>query len=273
MAKKTPFKSSWEFFTEAVFFLKKNAVLLVFPLLSFLSIAIMYSVYVSYSAYHFDRLVDFYQNDTALLIISLIILYFVISFIFLFFNAAFVSCVLQRMQGGKGQIGQSLLLTSKKLGPLLGWSLFSATVGLFLSTLGRSHKGLANMLHALLGFSWAITTAFVLPVMMAQNLGPITAFKHSIRLVGRSFRALFSVDLIFIFIFFGTIAIFKAILYFRPDLLPIASIIIIALIVVWIVFIKMANSIFNCALYLDLQGQVVQGLKQEIITSLKNQEK
>lgn len=181
-------KNSWSFFTDSLLFLYKNPGLLVFPLFSLLSLGVMYGFYVLYTWHHFNQLVDLNQNHKVLLVVILFILYLIISFIFLFFNAAFVTCVMQRMQGEKGRIGEGLLLALKKIGPLFVWSLVNSTVCLLLNAIERVHSVFAKTLHGILGFSWSITSGFVLPVMVAQNIGPIKAFKYAIKLVGRSFR-------------------------------------------------------------------------------------
>lgn len=265
-------RNSWEFFTDSISFLCKNPGLCIFPLLSCLSLVVLYGFYVLYTAYYFNQFIELNQHHPILLVLVFLILYLVISFVFLFFNTAFVVCIMQRMQGEKGQISQGFLLALKRIGSIFGWSVFNSTICLFLNAIARIHNMFSEALYSIFGFSWFITSSFVLPVMIAKNIGPIKAFKQAITLVGKSYKTLFSVNAIFAMVLLGVAGILKLFYSFFSSSNGVPTnilLIIILLLFLCIMLNKLVNTIFNCALYLDLQGHNVQGLKHEAINSLK----
>ena len=67
----------------------------------------------------------------------------------------------------------------KRIHAIFGWALVSACVGMILNALERNEK-IGRFVAALLGSAWTALTYFVIPVIVAEGLGPIDAVKSSI---------------------------------------------------------------------------------------------
>lgn len=109
--------------------------------------------------------------------------YFVSYFVIIFFNAALVSCALQRFNGQEPTIVGGLGAAAARLPQILGWSLVSATVGMLLKLIEMSHKEVGKFVSAILGTAWTILTYFVVPVLVVEKVGPFTAISRSVALL------------------------------------------------------------------------------------------
>jgi hypothetical protein len=118
------------------------------------------------------------------------VFYFVCSFIVIFFNAALVFCAMQAFAGETPSLRAGLSTAAGRLPQILGWTLVAATVGVLLNTLQNTLRDRLGFLGALLGglleFSWAVTTFFVVPVLVVDGLGPIAALKRSAAILKRT---------------------------------------------------------------------------------------
>ena len=89
---------------------------------------------------------------------------------------------------------------------IIGWAVIAATVGLLLQllrNLARDRFGfLGEIAVSAVGGVWAYLTFFVVPVLVAEGLGPIEAFKRSKSMFtktwGRQFTASFGFGLVYL---------------------------------------------------------------------------
>jgi Family of unknown function (DUF6159) len=97
-----------------------------------------------------------------------------------YYGAALQHAVHELAGGARPSVGASLRVTLTRLPTLLAWKLLNATVGL----VGRALEagGLTGVLTELLGWSWSMSTFFVLPVVVAEGGGIRTAVRRSIAL-------------------------------------------------------------------------------------------
>jgi hypothetical protein len=120
-------------------------------------------------------------------IVALFVTYFGLSFIATFFNVCVVNTTRVRLSGGDATFMDSIKFALSRIHLILGWSLLSASVGLFLHFLdelaqrsGLLGKILLSILRSILASAWAITTIFVVPAMVYKGLGPFDAIKESV---------------------------------------------------------------------------------------------
>ncbi len=182
-------KASWSV-------LKLHPKLLVFPIISGVTLialvgAIGVSMYVERS--HMAALLDFLHHvnpHDPIVYAAAFVFYFVCSFIVIFFNAALVFCAMQAFAGGTPSLRAGLSTAAGRLPQILGWTLVAATVGVLLNALQNTLRDRLGFLGALLGglleFSWAVTTFFVVPVLVVDGLGPIAALKRSAAILKRT---------------------------------------------------------------------------------------
>ncbi len=184
------FKRSWELTKLSWHVLMQDKELLVFPVLSAIgAVALFIGIVVP------SFLVPFLNPESGAAVYygGLILWYFLTSFIAIFFQAALIACVKMRLHGGNPTIGYGLKEAGKRIIPIIGWSLISATVGIILRILSDQAKErggivgiVAQIILSIVGFAWAIVTMFMVPVIVLENQGVFASFKRSAELVKKT---------------------------------------------------------------------------------------
>ena len=104
---------------------------------------------------------------------------FASSFIIIFFNAALVAAALERLRGGDPNVASGLKAASAHIPQILAWSVVTTIVSLILRAL-RDRGGIAGQVASMIGgIAWSLATFFVIPVLVAEGIGPIEAIKRS----------------------------------------------------------------------------------------------
>jgi hypothetical protein len=113
------------------------------------------------------------------------VLYLVLSFVVVYCNTALTSLVLARFAGREpgGDAGWSA--ANRRWKQVLGWSAISATVGVLLSVL-RDRSRAGGFAAAIGGEAWSLATFLVIPVLVIEDIQPITAAKRSASLLKRT---------------------------------------------------------------------------------------
>lgn len=112
--------------------------------------------------------------------VLLFLVYVVGYFVTIYFNAAVVACANVRFEGGDPTLRDGLSRAWERKGPILGWALLAATVGMIIRALRRRADGLADaLLLGGVGLAWNVATYFVVPVIVETGAGPVDAIKRS----------------------------------------------------------------------------------------------
>ena len=97
----------------------------------------------------------------------------------IYFQAALVIGANQRADGGdptvRGVLGEAWALRAR----ILKWALLAATVGAVIRALEQRLGAVGKLVGFLGGIAWAIATFLVVPVIVAEDIGPIDAVKRS----------------------------------------------------------------------------------------------
>ncbi|MCY3882838.1 MAG: DUF6159 family protein [Chloroflexi bacterium] len=122
------------------------------------------------------------------------------SFIVIFFNAALVAAALERLRGGDPNVASGLKAASGHIPQILGWALITTVVTLILQAL-RDRGGIAGQVASMLGgIAWSLATFFVIPLLVAEGIGPIEAIRRSSSLLrdtwGRQIAASFGFGIV-----------------------------------------------------------------------------
>lgn len=189
---------------------------------------------------------------------ALFVSYFGFAFIATFFNTCVVYTTKVRLGGGDATFFESIGFAFSRVHLILGWSLVSATVGLFLRFLderaGLAGKILLLVLRAVLASAWSIMTIFVVPSMVYRGLGPFDAVRDSVatlrRTWGESLIRYYGMGLVAFLCALPCFALIAGgIAVATPVVSPALIVVgVIALIVVSLVF-SLASTVFNTALY------------------------
>lgn len=132
----------------------------------------------------------------------LFVFYVVNFFIVVFFNVALVTVAGDRLAGGRATVNDGLAIAWQRKGKILQWAVLAATVGILLRSLENSMKGLGRLTAGVFGAAWSLACYFVVPVLAAENLGPMEALQRSAQLFGRTWGEELSGGFSFGLIFF-----------------------------------------------------------------------
>lgn len=264
------FARSWQFLVQCFRFFSQNKDLLFFPVVSIILSGLLLFILFAGGLLEIGVLSSFGKEHPSFSLLAVIVLYFLFSFIIIYFNASLIACAVERLQGKSASVGDGLELAAKHWWPLLQWTLLSTSVGFLLRILERSHSMIEELLAGLLGIAWTISTYFVIPIMVFENVGPFQAIKRGFSIFGRGWRRVLSIFLIF---HLALIAVF-AILYGLNHLVPNHSKLFFEIAVSLFLFLLLFtatigsafNGIINSALYLSyVENKDVAGFDPKLL--------
>ncbi len=106
-------------------------------------------------------------------------IYFVTSVVATFFNAALIGAAMMRLRGGDPTFRDGLRMASSRVGAILGYGAIAATVGVLISLLRERGGLLGSLGSGVLSIGWGVATFLVVPVLVAENIGPVEAIRRS----------------------------------------------------------------------------------------------
>jgi hypothetical protein len=246
------FSRSWELTKASASVIRSDKELLVFPLLSSLSALVIMATFAipAFALKIFDQQV--------LGFIWIFLFYLCTYFVTIFFNSALVGAALIRLEGGDPTVADGFAAARARVMPILGYAAIAATVGLILQTLkNRDNNFLVRIFASGLGVAWTLATFLVVPVLVAEDIGPIEALKKSVELLKRTWgeNAIGNVGLGFAFalMFFavivvGVAAVFAASVVSFKLAIAVGLMVVLALVLMGIVQSAL-SSIYSAALY------------------------
>ena len=108
---------------------------------------------------------------------------FAFSVVSIFFQAALVMAAFERADGATPSIGGVLARAWASRRKILAWALVSTTVGALMRALEERLGILGKLIGLLGGLAWAVASFLAVPVIVAEDLGPIAAIKRSSGLI------------------------------------------------------------------------------------------
>ncbi len=263
--------NGWTITMNSFSILKKNKQLIIFPVLSGISLLLLMAVFILGIMAIAGWDVDYINTDNDLVNYAIMFLfYFVNYFIVVFFNMALIHCSKLYFDGEEVSVSTGLKFSASRIGVILSWAFFAATVGTILKIIQENTGWLGKVITGLLGIVWGITTFFVVPVIAYEKLGPLAAFKRSTQLMkakwGESLAATFSLGLIQTLIFLlALIPIYLIITYVNLILG-----VFIGVMVAFLIFaiFSAAQTIFISSVYHNITGNIDDHFDQKLIDSL-----
>ena len=182
------------------------------------------------------------------------VFYFCNYFVIAFFNSAVVGAAGMRLSGRDPDFGDALRSATNRLPQILGWSLAAATVGVILRIIEDRSERIGQIVVAILGTAWNVTTFLVVPVLVVEGKGPIDAFKTSTKLLrktwGQQLAGNFGFGVIFFLLMIPAFLIVVAAFALAPPEVGIAAIVLAVLYVLVLGVIQSAlQAIFQAAVY------------------------
>ncbi len=160
--------------------LKKDKELIFFPIMAAFSVLALAFVFWSMG------LIDIQEEQTSGTsfsdFIPEIILLFVANFFIVLFNSALISGALHRLRGGDPNVGSAMNHALKHIHHIFIWSIIVTIVAILIAIVkGDRREGsfVRQILGSMLQYGWTMMTFFVVPIIVAENMAPISAIKKS----------------------------------------------------------------------------------------------
>ena len=181
-------RRSWELVKASWTVLKTDKELALFPIVSAMFVAIAIAIIAGgfmlvtgdgarEIADRFDESSN--QSWTIGDIVTLFLIYFVTVLIATFFNAALIGATLKRLRGEDPTFRDGLRLAMGRIGSILGYSAIAATVGVIVQVIRSKSNTAGDIGAGLLGAAWGVATFLVVPVLVAEDVGPADAIRRS----------------------------------------------------------------------------------------------
>ncbi|HEY4155529.1 MAG TPA: DUF6159 family protein [Puia sp.] len=268
--------NGWTLSMNSLKVLKENKQLILFPILSGLSMILLIgSFIVAILASAGWDAANIGQEGTAVNYITGFLFYLVNYFIVVFFNTALIQCTRDYFNGEEPSVRKGLQFSVSRIGAILSWSLFAATIGFALRILQENLGTLGKIITGLIGVVWSIASFFVVPIIAYENLGPLQAFKRSVALMkekwGESLGSTFSFGLLRLLAFCVICGpLFFLGLIIHP-LLGIGLAVLGAFLVMAV--LSAAQTIFISAVYHNLNGDPVKNFNEKFAENLFTEKK
>lgn len=192
---------SWQLVKASAAVLSTDKALIVFPIVSTIGTLIVTLSFIipMFFAGIFTHLIAGVQsganygslasapNSSWWVFVPLAFLFYLVQYFVIFFaNTALVGAAMIRLQGGKPTVGAGFGIAFARIGPIFGYALISATVGVILQFV-RERAGIVGQIAAgFLGLAWNVATFLVVPILAIEQVGPIQAVKRSTELLKRT---------------------------------------------------------------------------------------
>jgi len=171
--------NSWKMFKASLSVLAADKELLIFPILSSIGLTLVTLAFALplFLGNLFDT---FFSEGAGPVGYVVLFLFYIVQYTVIFFaNTALVGAAMIRLRGGDPTVGDGLAIAGRNFGPILGYALIAATVGMIMQMASRKSNGLGRLLISLVGMVWNIATYLVVPVLAVEGVGPIEAIKRS----------------------------------------------------------------------------------------------
>lgn len=267
--------NSWELVKASYSVLRADKELIVFPIVSMVgTIIVMLTFAIPLAlAGFFDSATNRFGVAHA---IVLFVFYAVMYTVVIFCNSALVGAAMIRLRGGDPTLRDGFKIAFDHIGPIVGYALISATVGLVLRTIAERGKTVGRIASSLLGMAWGVVTFLVVPILVSENIGPVEAIQRSTAMLkktwGEQIIGNFSISMVF-----GLLSLLVVLVLGIPVLglaLATKSVVIIvlgvALIVLAVIAVSLVGSalsgIYTAAVYrYAVEGQVSSQFSPELI--------
>src|SRR5262249_32683163 len=101
--------------------------------------------------------------------------YVALAFVGTYFLAALVEAADARLRGSRLGVAEALQATNRHLPVIVPWALLQGVVSTVMSALENRGGSLGQLTIRLLGVAWSVLTYLAVPIIVLENVGPISA--------------------------------------------------------------------------------------------------
>jgi len=251
--------------------LRANKQLIIFPILSSISLMLVLLSFVTIvmAGVGWD-VENIPEPGQATSILFLFLYYLVNYFVVVFFNMSLIHCTHLYFKGEPVTIEAGVKFSASRIGAIFWWSMFAATVGTILRLVQENLGWVGKIIIGLIGVVWSIATFFVVPIIAYENVGPIDAFKKSAQMMkekwGESLGSGFSFGLVH---FIGFMVVGGGLFLIGSIFNPLIGMVLAVLGVLLVsAVVSAAQTIFVSAVYHNITGDPTEHFNQQMIDSL-----
>lgn len=278
MSLSTRLSNGWTIAQNSFKVLKANKQLLIFPVLSGISLILImlsfFTAILGFAGWDIDNINVPERNDV-LSYVFLFGYYIVNYFVVVFFNMALIHCTSLYFKGEEVTIAKGIAFSRSRIGAIFAWAVFAGSVGALLRIIQENVGTLGKIITGLVGIVWSVATFFVVPIIAYENVGPLEAFKKSSKMLkdkwGEGLGAGFSFGLIQLV---AVIAIAAAGFLLAMTIHPLVGIAVGVLgILILSTIMSAVHTIFVSQIYHGVTGDPVEQYNQQFIDNLFVQKK
>jgi hypothetical protein len=282
------FSRSWQLFKASMAILRSDRSMVIYPIFSGIASIVLLACFTvpAVLTHAFDGIYSSQGNlssvdtTTQTLFYAFVLLFYLIQYIIVyFFSAALISVAMKRLHGDRATVGDGFRLAAQRFPTILGYALISATIGMILRLISERIGIVGRIVVALIGVAWNVAAFMVIPVFVAENVGPIKAVQRSVALLkqtwGEQVIGRLGIGFVLGLINLGIIAIGVGGVIAAFVLLNASTAIIITLVVAGVAIIAITSvgilsttltGIYSSAIYLyAAEGKTDNGFSPELI--------
>lgn len=169
----------WKLTKMSFWVIKKDKEILIFPLLSMISLGIIAASFIG----GIFLIGGFNAFTSPPGILALITMYLLLYFFGVYFNVAMIGCAMIRFEGGDTTVSDGFKTSNQNLGAILKWAMVSGTVGIILMIIQSRTKLAGRILASIAGVAWSVATYFAVPVLIFEESSVFGAVKRSAHLL------------------------------------------------------------------------------------------
>jgi Family of unknown function (DUF6159) len=267
----TRLSNGWTIAMNSFKVLKENRQLIIFPVLSGISLILImasfFTAMLGYSGWDIDNV----SEPGTIVSYAILFIYYIANyFVVVFFNMALIHCTHLYFKGEEVTVKKGIAFSMSRIGTIFTWAVIAGSVGAILRIIQENVGNAGKIITGIIGVVWGVATFFVVPVIAYENLGPIDAFKRSTQLMrekwGQSIGAGFSFGLIQL----GGIIVIGIIAFaIGATIHPIAGIAVGVLgFLLLITVLSAAQTIFVSSIYHNITGDPVENYNQQFVDNL-----
>jgi hypothetical protein len=183
---------SWTMAGQCWNVLKEDPALLVFPLMSTAALLLLLASFAApvWAVYHhLDPVNTVYSTTHTARLMYYVMLgaFYLINYsVMMFFNTALIAVALRRLDGEDATVREGLQLAWDNVGSILAYALIAASIGAIVRAIEERVGFIGRIVVGIVGAAWTIASSMTLPILIAENVGPIEAISRSLDLMKRN---------------------------------------------------------------------------------------
>jgi hypothetical protein len=266
----TKMSNGWQLGISSFKVLNANKGLMLFPIMSGLSMLMIFGLsgYLLYTGG--DSVIDSIEPGSVWFYALILVFYLVNYFVVVFFNMALIHCATLYYNGEDVSISKGLKFSVSRLRVILSWALFAATVGTVLQIIQDNVGWLGKFITGLIDIVWGVATFLVVPVLAYENAGPVEAVKRSAQLMKQKWGEGIGASFSFVLLLFPFFIVFAIVSYgvgfYTDEMVGIAAFVL----SMGLLFVisSTLQSIVISALYANINGNMNEHFQQKAIDGL-----